>query len=109
MIDEKFGPVGNDRYRDYLRDINRSGNHVLDLVNDLLDISKIEAGEQEMTYEAVSLNDTLRNRRNDAASGQPREGDKIVFITILVNGNHSFFADCFCSYNLTKRPYGAFS
>jgi PAS domain S-box-containing protein len=59
MLDEKFGPVGNDRYRDYLRDINRSGNHVLDLVNDLLDISKIEAGQQEMSYEAVSLNDTL--------------------------------------------------
>ncbi len=59
MIDEKFGPVANDRYRDYLRDINRSGNHVLDLVNDLLDISKIEAGEQEMAYEAVSLNETL--------------------------------------------------
>ncbi|TKT74135.1 PAS domain S-box protein [Aquamicrobium sp. LC103] len=59
MMDEKFGPIGSDRYRDYLRDINRSGNHVLDLVNDLLDISKIEAGEQEMNYEAVSLNDTL--------------------------------------------------
>ena len=59
MMDEKFGPIGSDRYRDYLRDINRSGNHVLDLVNDLLDISKIEAGEQEMQYEAVSLNDTL--------------------------------------------------
>jgi len=59
MIDEKFGPIGNERYRDYLRDINRSGNHVLDLVNDLLDISKIEAGQQEMAYEAVSLNDTL--------------------------------------------------
>ncbi len=59
MLDEKFGPVANDRYRDYLRDINRSGNHVLDLVNDLLDISKIEAGQQEMSYEAVSLNETL--------------------------------------------------
>jgi PAS domain S-box-containing protein len=59
MLDEKFGPISNDRYRDYLRDINRSGNHVLDLVNDLLDISKIEAGQQEMSYEAVSLNDTL--------------------------------------------------
>src|SRR5690606_5673935 len=35
MMDEKFGPIGSDRYRDYLRDINRSGNHVLDLVNDL--------------------------------------------------------------------------
>ena len=59
MIDEKFGPLGNERYRDYLRDINRSGNHVLDLVNDLLDISKIEAGQQELSFEAVSLNDTL--------------------------------------------------
>jgi len=59
MMDEKFGPIMNDRYRDYLRDINRSGNHVLDLVNDLLDISKIEAGEQELAYEAVSLNETL--------------------------------------------------
>jgi len=59
MMEERFGPVGNERYRDYLRDINRSGNHVLDLVNDLLDISKIEAGEQELAYVAVSLNDTL--------------------------------------------------
>ncbi len=59
MMDEKFGPIGNERYRDYLRDINRSGNHVLDLVNDLLDISKIEAGEQEMDFESVSLNDAL--------------------------------------------------
>lgn len=59
MIDEKFGPLGNERYRDYLRDINRSGNHVLDLVNDLLDISKIEAGQQDLSFEAVSLNDTL--------------------------------------------------
>ena len=59
MADEKFGPIGNDRYRDYLRDINRSGNHVLALVNDLLDISKIEAGALEMQFEAVSLNDAI--------------------------------------------------
>ncbi|WP_273793396.1 cell-division control histidine kinase PdhS [Brucella anthropi] len=59
MADEKFGPVGNDRYRDYLRDINRSGNHVLALVNDLLDISKIEAGALDMQFEAVSLNDAI--------------------------------------------------
>lgn len=59
MADEKFGPIGNERYRDYLRDINRSGNHVLALVNDLLDISKIEAGGLDMQFEAVSLNDAI--------------------------------------------------
>ncbi len=59
MADEKFGPIGNDRYKDYLRDINRSGTHVLALVNDLLDISKIEAGALDLQFEAVSLNDAV--------------------------------------------------
>ncbi|MCO4318715.1 PAS domain S-box protein [Phyllobacterium sp. 21LDTY02-6] len=59
MADEKFGPIGSERYRDYLHDISRSGNHVLSLVNDLLDISKIEAGAVEMNFEAVPLNDVL--------------------------------------------------
>jgi PAS domain S-box-containing protein len=77
MVDERFGPIGSDRYRDYLRDINRSGNHVLDLVNDLLDISKIEAGEQDMTYEAVSLNDTLAQT---VAMMQPQANRERVII-----------------------------
>lgn len=77
MIDEKFGPIGNERYRDYLRDINRSGNHVLDLVNDLLDISKIEAGQQEMRYEAVSLNETLGQT---VAMMQPQANSERVII-----------------------------
>lgn len=77
MMDEKFGPIANDRYRDYLRDINRSGNHVLDLVNDLLDISKIEAGQQEMSYEAVSLNDALAET---VAMMQPQANRERVII-----------------------------
>ena len=77
MLDEKFGPIGSDRYRDYLRDINRSGNHVLDLVNDLLDISKIEAGQQEMSYEAVSLNDTIAET---VAMMQPQANRERVII-----------------------------
>lgn len=77
MMDERFGPIGNERYRDYLRDINRSGNHVLDLVNDLLDISKIEAGEQELSFEAVSLNDCLADA---VAMMQPEANRERVII-----------------------------
>ncbi|MEM9106876.1 MAG: ATP-binding protein, partial [Pseudomonadota bacterium] len=59
MADEHFGPIGSPRYVEYSRDIGRSGKHVLEIVNDLLDISKIEAGEQELDFGAVSLNDAL--------------------------------------------------
>ncbi len=77
MLDEKFGPITNERYKDYLRDINRSGNHVLDLVNDLLDISKIEAGQLELNYEAVSLNETLAEA---VAMMQPQANRERVII-----------------------------
>jgi signal transduction histidine kinase len=55
-MDERFGPVGNERYKDYLRDIHSSGTHVMSLVNDLLDLSKIEAGKMELQAVPVDAN-----------------------------------------------------
>jgi PAS domain S-box-containing protein len=59
MLDERFGPVGNERYRDYLTDIHASGEHVISLVNDLLDLAKIEAGRMELNFIPVALNDLV--------------------------------------------------
>jgi PAS domain S-box-containing protein len=56
MAQERFGPVGNERYRQYLVDIQSSGQHLLSLVNDLLDLSKIEAGKLELDFADVALN-----------------------------------------------------
>lgn len=56
MKDERFGPVGSDRYRDYVRDIHSSGLHLMGLINDLLDLSKVEAGKLELNFTGVDVN-----------------------------------------------------
>ena len=59
MQEERFGPLGNKRYEDYLKDILTSGAFVIDLVNDLLDLSKIEAGRAELDFQEVDVNGVL--------------------------------------------------
>ena len=77
MIEERFGRIDNDRYRGYLRDIRRSGTHVLDLVNDLLDISKIEAGKVDLEFDACDLNNVVSEA---VAMTQPAANKERVII-----------------------------
>jgi PAS domain S-box-containing protein len=56
MMQERFGSIGNDRYKQYLSDIHASGGHLISLLNDLLDLSKIEAGKLELDFATVDLN-----------------------------------------------------
>ncbi len=60
MMDERFGAIGNDRYRQYLKDIHTSGEHLISLLNDLLDLSKIEAGKLDLTFVTINLNDIVQ-------------------------------------------------
>jgi PAS domain S-box-containing protein len=57
MMQERFGPIANDRYKQYLKDIHASGGHLISLLNDLLDLSKIEAGKLELNFSNVDLNE----------------------------------------------------
>lgn len=55
MKAEIFGPLGNNKYVEYADDINFSGNHLLNIINDILDVSAIEAGAVELQEENFSI------------------------------------------------------
>ena len=55
MEAEMFGPLGDQRYKGYATDILKSGQHLLSLINDILDMAKIEAGKLTLHYEKVAL------------------------------------------------------
>src|SRR5690606_17014779 len=50
-----FGPLGSERYEEYVRDIHSSGKYLLGVINDILDMSKIEAGQFSMEREEIDL------------------------------------------------------
>jgi signal transduction histidine kinase len=57
MMTERFGPIGNERYREYLKDIHGAGTHLVALLNDMLDLSKVESGKLDLSFGNVGVND----------------------------------------------------
>ncbi|MBY3106064.1 PAS domain S-box protein [Rhizobium laguerreae] len=91
MAGERFGPIGHPRYIEYANDIGRSGRHVLDIVNDLLDISKIEAGEMDLDFAAVGLNEAVSEA---VALVQPQaNGQRVIIRTALSHAVPEVVAD----------------
>ena len=59
MEKQIVGPLGNEKYVDYASDIHGSGAHLLDIINDILDLSKIEAGAQELNLETFDVGELV--------------------------------------------------
>jgi two-component system cell cycle sensor histidine kinase PleC len=74
MVNEMFGPLGDVRYKEYCQDILSSGQHLLALINDILDMSKIEAGKMALSFEWIDMGELveeavrLMGNRADAAA-----------------------------------------
>jgi signal transduction histidine kinase len=69
-----FGPLGNEKYQAYADDILAAASHLLGIINDILDISKIEAGKWELNEESVDLDATIEaaKRLIDGRDGAAR-------------------------------------
>jgi signal transduction histidine kinase len=57
ILAERFGSIGNDRYREYLKDIHAAGTHLVSVLNDLVDLSKVESGQLELNFVEFDLNE----------------------------------------------------
>ncbi|HET6222395.1 MAG TPA: hybrid sensor histidine kinase/response regulator [Dongiaceae bacterium] len=57
MIAERYGAIGNERYRSYVSDIHSSGSQLLGIVGDILDLSKIEIGEVALEEERIDIDE----------------------------------------------------
>src|SRR5262249_6416552 len=73
MTIQAFGPVGDTRYADYVQNIHNSGKHLLALINDILDLSRLDAGKAELFEESVDIatlvTDCLRMVEQQAEKG----------------------------------------
>ena len=95
-----FGPLGSDKYSEYCTDIRTSGTYLLDVINDILDMSKIEAGRMQLELEDVRLDEIVADAMRvmalkgeekrlvmtaDTSEGLALRGDKRALKQILLN------------------------
>ncbi len=101
LATEIFGPLGDQRYREYAADIHESGGHLLTLIADILDLSKIEAGKFDLVEQIVDVPELVDaaarivggrvaaaglDLRTELADGLPRlRGDQRALKQILIN------------------------
>jgi cell cycle sensor histidine kinase DivJ len=91
MTHEMFGPLGAPRYQEYARLIHESGSHLLELINGILDMSKIEAGKFELSEEIFDLEETAGQALRFVKLQADRKG--VALSLSLADGARTIFAD----------------
>ncbi|MDP3691350.1 PAS domain-containing protein [Bradyrhizobium sp.] len=91
MIGERFGSLGNERYVEYMKDIRASGERVIAIINDLLDLSRIETGKLDLAFANQNLNELVESC---VAVMQPQANrERIIIRTSLAHALPPVIAD----------------
>ena len=91
MIEERFGALGNERYVEYMKDIRASGQRVMAIIDDLLDLSRIESGKMELSFASQDLNSMVEQC---VAVMQPQANrERIIIRTSLAHALPTIKAD----------------
>jgi two-component system cell cycle sensor histidine kinase PleC len=85
-----FGTLGSEKYQEYCRDILNSGHYLLEVINDILDMSKIEAGRMQLDLETLDLSKTLAESLR-VVSG--RANDKHLVLDAEIEADIPVIAD----------------
>jgi PAS domain S-box-containing protein len=91
MIDERFGALGNERYVEYMKDIRASGERVIAIIDDLLNLSRIESGKLDLTFTSQDLNGLLE--QCVAAMQAHANRERIIIRTSLAHALPPITAD----------------
>jgi cell cycle sensor histidine kinase DivJ len=91
MTREMFGPVGSPRYQEYSRLIHESGGHLLELINSVLDMSKIEAGKFELFEELFDLEEVTNAAVRFVKLQAEHSG--VALSAVIAPGARRIFAD----------------
>ena len=104
MITERFGTLGNERYAEYMKDIRASGERVISIINDLLDLSRIETGKLDLSFTSQNLNELVESC---VAVMQPQANrERIIIRTSLAHTLPPVVADARALRQITLNLIG---
>lgn len=104
MIGERFGTLGNERYVEYMKDIRASGERVIAIINDLLDLSRIETGKLDLAFTTQNLNELVESC---VAVMQPQANrERIIIRTSLAHTLPPVVADARALRQITLNLIG---